>query len=75
MNISCVLTVFDASGNSDLVCIIGIVKVRVLGPVRNGDQLYAYKKRPGVAATRTRLLFEKREENDKPFLIGERFHC
>jgi len=57
--------------NSDLVCVIGIVKVRVLGPVRNGDQLYAYKKRPGVAATRTRLLLEKREENDKTFLIGQ----
>ena len=58
------------SGTSDLVCIIGIVKVRVMGTVRNGEQLYAYKKKPGVAAAYSRLCLDKKEEDDKPFLIG-----
>ena len=49
---------------------IGIVKVRVLGMVRNGEQLYAYKKVPGVAATSSRLAQDKKEENGKTFLIG-----
>jgi len=58
-------------GTSDLVCIIGIVKVRVMGTVRNGEQLYAYKKKPGVAAAYSRLCLDKKEEDDKPFLIGQ----
>ena len=60
----------NTSGTSDLVCIIGIVKVRVMGMVKNGEQLYAYKKKPGVAAAYSRLCLDKREEDDKPFLIG-----
>ena len=39
--------------------------------VRNGDHLYAYKKKDGVAATQARLSLDRVEKDDKPFLIGK----
>ena len=47
--------------------------MRVLGMVRNGDLLYAYKKVPGVAATSATLRLHSWEETGRPFLIGNYF--
>ena len=54
-----------------MVCVLGIVKVKVLGPVRNGEQLYAFPKRPGVAATSTCIAYHERDSDDKPLLLGK----
>ncbi|XP_065060043.1 uncharacterized protein LOC135687420 [Rhopilema esculentum] len=58
-------------GETDLVCIIGIVKVRVVGPVYNGEQLYAYPERHGVAATRSTISLDRSDVSQRLLLLGQ----
>lgn len=47
--------IFLFSDSSDLVCVIGMVNVKVLGPVENGERLYASLEHPGVAIPQSRV--------------------
>lgn len=46
---------FYLSATSDLVCVIGMVNVKVLGQVRNGERIYASMEHPGVAIPQSRV--------------------
>lgn len=44
------------SATSDLVCVIGMVDVKVLGPVENGERIYASLEHPGVGIPQSRVF-------------------
>jgi hypothetical protein len=46
---------FPAEGKTDTVCVIGIVKVKVIGSVENGERVYASLDRPGKAIPQSHL--------------------
>lgn len=53
---------------SDLVCIIGMVNVKVLGSVENGERLYSSLEHPGVAIPQSRLCDAVSKD---AFLLGQ----
>ena len=42
-------------GTTETVCVIGLVKVKVLGTVQNGERVYAAVHQPGVAIPETQI--------------------
>ncbi|KAK3739027.1 hypothetical protein QZH41_010488 [Actinostola sp. cb2023] len=42
-------------GLTDTVCVIGIVKVKIAGPVQNGERIYASIDRPGIGIPETQF--------------------
>lgn len=55
-------------GLDDLVCVIGMVNVKVLGPVKNGERIFASLEHSGVAIPQSRL--NGRVASDA-FLLGQ----
>ena len=49
------LNLFFFSGTDDIVCVIGMVDVKILGPVQNGERVYASLEHPGVAVPESRV--------------------
>ncbi len=47
--------VFGSEGKTDTVCVIGIVNVKVIGSVENGERVYASIDRPGKAIPQSHL--------------------
>lgn len=45
----------EEKATSDLVCVIGMVNVKVLGQVKNGERIYASMEHPGVAIPQSRV--------------------
>ena len=60
--------IFWFSDLSDLVCVIGMVNVKVLGSVENGERLYSSLEHPGVAIPQSRLCDAVSKE---AFLLGQ----
>ena len=60
--------IFWFSDLSDLVCIIGMVNVKVLGSVENGERLYSSLEHPGVAIPQSRLCDAVSKD---AFLLGQ----
>ena len=58
----------SVSGLDDLVCVIGMVNVKVLGPVKNGERIFASLEHSGVAIPQSRL--NGRVASDA-FLLGQ----
>lgn len=46
----------EEKATSDLVCVIGMVDVKVLGPVENGERIYASLEHPGVGIPQSRVF-------------------
>ena len=55
---------------TDTVCVIGLVKVKVAGPVQNGERVYASLEVPGVGVPETQLSLRRRDESS-PTLLGQ----
>lgn len=45
----------EAKASSDVVCVIGMVNVKVLGPVKSGERIYASLEHPGIAIPQSRV--------------------
>ncbi|PFX23603.1 uncharacterized protein LOC111332759 [Stylophora pistillata] len=58
----------EEKGLDDLVCVIGMVNVKVLGPVKNGERIFASLEHSGVAIPQSRL--NGRMASDA-FLLGQ----
>ncbi|XP_065060044.1 uncharacterized protein LOC135687421 [Rhopilema esculentum] len=58
-------------GKTEIIAVIGIVPVRVVGPVQNGDQLFAFPKHPGCATTLATIALERPDADHKPILLGQ----
>lgn len=58
----------EEKGLDDLVCVIGMVNVKVLGPVKNGERIFASLEHSGVAIPQSRL--NGRVASDA-FLLGQ----
>ena len=56
------------SDSSDLVCVIGMVNVKVLGPIENGERIYASLEHPGVAIPQSRVC---EAVSSDVFLLGQ----
>ena len=61
-------TFFFFPDSTDLVCVIGMVNVKVLGPVENGERLYASLEHPGVAIPQSRVC---EAVSSDVFLLGQ----
>ena len=42
-------------GETDTVCVIGIVRVKVIGSIENGERIYASRDRPGKAVPQSQV--------------------
>ena len=58
------------SGDTDTVCVIGLVKVKVMGTVQNGERIYAALDNPGVAVPETQIPL-RRMADRWPTLLGQ----
>ena len=57
---------------SDTVCVIGIVQTKVMGPVQNGERVYASMSQPGVALAESMLTYFPPSANCRqPTLLGQ----
>ena len=55
---------------TDTVCVIGIVKVKIAGPIQNGERIYASMKKPGIGIPETQIPL--RAAGDfSPILLGQ----
>eukprot|EP00794_Sanderia_malayensis_P009962 gene9962-10982_t len=61
----------DESKITDIVCIIGIVDVKVFGPVICGEHLYAAPGRSGVAIAQSNMSLYNQSSEGKPLLLGQ----
>ncbi|EDO31184.1 predicted protein [Nematostella vectensis] len=57
-------------GMTDTVCVIGIVRVKVTGPVQNGERVYASLDQPGLAVPETQIPL-RRMAGKSPILLGQ----
>ena len=55
---------------TDTVCVIGMVKVKVTGPVQNGERIYASLDDPGIGVPETQLALRPTTER-RPTLLGQ----
>ena len=58
------------SGRTETVCVIGIVKVKVLGTVQNGERIYVALDTPGVAVPETQIPLRPMADRS-PTLLGQ----
>ena len=59
-----------ALGTTDTVCVIGLVKVKVLGTVQNGERVYVSLNKPGVAVPETQIPLRPMADRT-PALLGQ----
>lgn len=57
-------------GTTETVCVIGLVKVKVLGTVQNGERVYAAVHQPGVAIPETQIPL-RAMAGRTPTLLGQ----
>ncbi|XP_067056496.1 uncharacterized protein [Acropora muricata] len=57
-------------GTTDTVCVIGLVKVKVLGTVQNGERVYVSLNKPGVAVPETQIPLRPMADRT-PALLGQ----
>ena len=57
-------------GTTETVCVIGLVKVKVLGTVQNGERIYAAVHQPGVAIPETQIPLRAMADRT-PTLLGQ----
>ena len=57
-------------GTTETVCVIGLVKVKVLGTVQNGERVYAAVHQPGVAIPETQIPLRAMADRT-PTLLGQ----
>ena len=58
------------SGKTETVCVIGLVKVKVLGTVQNGERVYVSLNKPGVAVPETQIPLRPMADRT-PTLLGQ----
>lgn len=58
------------SGKTETVCVIGLVKVKVLGTVQNGERVYVSLDKPGVAVPETQIPLRPMADRT-PTLLGQ----
>lgn len=52
------------------MCVIGIVRVKVAGPVQNGERIYASTSKPGIGIPETQMPL-RAPGNRSPILLGQ----
>ncbi|XP_078376277.1 uncharacterized protein LOC144659653 isoform X2 [Oculina patagonica] len=57
-------------GKTETVCVIGLVKVKVLGTVQNGERIYVALHQPGVAIPETQIPLRPMADRT-PTLLGQ----
>lgn len=57
-------------GRTETVCVIGIVRVKVLGTVQNGERVYVALDKPGVAVPETQIPLRPMADRT-PTLLGQ----
>ena len=57
-------------GKTETVCVIGLVKVKVLGTVQNGERIYVALHQPGVAIPETQIPLRPMADLT-PTLLGQ----
>lgn len=57
-------------GSTETVCVIGLVKVKVLGTVQNGERIYVALHQPGVAIPETQIPLRPMADR-RPVLLGQ----
>jgi len=55
---------------TDTVCVIGIVRVKVAGPVQNGERIYASTSKPGIGIPETQMPLRP-PGSRSPILLGQ----
>lgn len=68
LNFSFKIMLFE--GATETVCVIGLVKVKVLGTVQNGERVYAAVHQPGVAIPETHIPL-RAMAGRTPTLLGQ----
>ena len=61
---------FLLSGSTETVCVIGVVKVKVVGTVQNGERIYVALHHPGVAIPETQIPLRPMADR-RPVLLGQ----
>ena len=61
---------FHLLGSTETVCVIGLVKVKVLGTVQNGERIYVALHQPGVAIPETQIPLRPMADR-RPVLLGQ----
>lgn len=61
---------FPLSGSTETVCVIGVVKVKVVGTVQNGERIYVALHHPGVAIPETQIPLRPMADR-RPVLLGQ----
>lgn len=57
-------------GTTETVCVIGLVKVKVMGTVQNGERVYVALDKPGVAVPETQIPLRPMADRT-PTLLGQ----
>ena len=57
-------------GTTETVCVIGLVKVKVIGTVQNGERVYVALDKPGVAVPETQIPLRPMADRT-PTLLGQ----
>lgn len=57
-------------GKTETVCVIGLVKVKVLGTVQTGERIYVALDKPGVAVPETQIPLRPMADRT-PTLLGQ----
>lgn len=60
----------NEKGSTETVCVIGVVKVKVVGTVQNGERIYVALHHPGVAIPETQIPLRPMADR-RPVLLGQ----